>query len=73
MDRDVIRDFYGRILGSITTDLQGNKVVRDFHGRVLGKYDKSLNVTRDLYGRIVGRGDRTSALLPTKLNKLNKY
>ena len=65
-NKETIRDFYGRILGTITTDSQGNKVVRDFYGRILGKYEKQANVTRDFYGRIVARGDRTSSLVPTK-------
>lgn len=64
-DREVIRDFYGRILGTITTDKIGNKVVRDFYGKILGKYDKKTNVTRDFYGRIVAKGDRSSALIST--------
>lgn len=63
-NREVIRDFYGRILGSITTDKQGNKVVRDFYGKILGRYDKQTNVTRDFYGRIIGKGDRSAALVP---------
>ena len=63
-NREVIRDFYGRVQGSITTDSQGNKVVRDFYGKILGKYDAKSNVTRDFYGRIVAKGDRSSALIP---------
>lgn len=66
MEREVIRDFHGRILGSITTDRFGNKVVRDFYGKLLGKYDKKQNVTRDFYGRIVAKGDRSSSLIPSK-------
>lgn len=65
-DREVVRDFYGRIIGTITTDKNGNKVVRDFYGRILGRYDKKQNVTRDFYGRIVARGDRSSGLIPAK-------
>ena len=65
-DKEVIRDFYGRILGTITTDKLGNKVVRDFYGRILGRYDKKSNLTRDFYGRIVAKGDRTSGLIPPK-------
>lgn len=64
-DKEVIRDFYGRILGTITTDKSGNKIVRDFYGKILGKYDKKSNLTRDFYGRIVAKGDRSSALIPT--------
>ena len=68
-NREVIRDFYGRILGSITTDKQGNKVVRDFYGKILGRYDKQTNVTRDFYGRIIGKGDSSSALVPIQRKK----
>ena len=64
--KEVIRDFYGRILGSITTDNNGNKVVRDFYGRIKGKYDKKANVTRDFYGKIVARGDQSASLIPVK-------
>ena len=66
-DREVIRDFYGHILGTITTDKDGNKVVRDFYGRIRGKYDKKANVTRDFYGKIIAKGDRSSALVPTRV------
>lgn len=66
-DKEVIRDFYGRILGSITTDNLGNKTARDFYGRIVGRYDKVNNVTRDFYGRVVAKGDRTSGLIPTKV------
>lgn len=64
-NRDVIRDFYGRVLGTVTTDTKGNKIVRDFYGKILGKYDKYNNVTRDFYGRIVAKGDRSAALIST--------
>lgn len=67
-NKEIIRDFYGRILGTITTDGQGNKIARDFYGRVVGKYDASHNVTRDFYGRIVAKGDRVSSMIPLKSN-----
>ena len=57
-----VKDFYGRVIGTITTDNIGNKVIRDFYGRVLGRYDKKANVTRDFYNRIVARGDQSSLL-----------
>lgn len=69
MEKEVIRDYYGRILGTIWIDAQGNKTARDFYGRILGKYDKKLDVTRDFYGRIIGRGDRTSSLIPMTRTK----
>lgn len=63
-NREIIKDFYGRILGSVTTDAQGNKVVRDFYGKILGRYDKKSNVTKDFYGRIVSKGDHSASLIP---------
>lgn len=69
--RENIRDFYGRIIGYITTDtVTGNAVARDFYGRILGNYDKKLNVTRDFYGRIVAQGNTTSALIWENESKL---
>lgn len=62
-DRQPVKDFYGRIIGSIETDHTGNKIVRNFYGRILGRYDKKTNTTRDFYGRIVARGDQCSMLL----------
>ena len=59
-----IRDFYGRILGSIETDEKGNKTARDFFGRIVGFYKASLNVTTDFYGRVVAQGDMVVSLIP---------
>lgn len=66
IDKQIIRDFYGRVLGTITTDSQGNKIARDFYGRVVGRYDKHANVTRDFYGRTIARGDQISATIPMR-------
>lgn len=67
-NKETIRDFYGRILGTITTDSAGNKIARDFYGRIVGRYDKRTNVTRDFYGRVVAKGDRVSGLVPSKIS-----
>lgn len=64
MNKNYVRDFYGRILGSIEEDAQGNKTARDFYGRIVGRYNKSTNKTSDFYGRIVGHGDILSSLIP---------
>ena len=53
--RTAIRDFYGRIIGWVYEDNNGNKKLTDFQGRVKGKYDKATNTTRDFYGRIIAR------------------
>ena len=61
-NKEVVRNFLGRTLGTIETDYKGDKIVRNFYGRMLGRYDKKNNVTRDFYGRIVSRGDQSSML-----------
>lgn len=58
-----IRDYAGRVLGSVETESSGNKIIRDQYGRVLGKYDKRADVTRDLYGRVVAKGDQSAMLI----------
>ena len=63
MEKEIIRDFYGKILGTIETDKNGNKVVRNFYGKILGYYDKATNTTRDFYKRIIARGDQASGLI----------
>lgn len=60
----VIKDFYGRRIGTIETDPKtGYKQVKDFYGKLLGTYDPKWDVTKDFYGRVVARGDATSMLL----------
>jgi hypothetical protein len=62
MAKEYIKDFYGRVMGSI--DTQGNKqIARDFYGRILGTYNKSDDVTRDFYGRILTKGNTLMGLI----------
>ena len=63
MTRENVKDFYGKIIGSIETDDQGNKIAKNFYGKILGRYDKNQNVTKDFYGRILTTGDTTTALV----------
>lgn len=63
IDRQIIKDWRGKILGYIDTDRNGNKIVRNFYRKVLGKYDKRTNTTRDFYGKLVAKGDQCSLLL----------
>lgn len=63
MARQTIKDFYGKIIGSIEEDSMGNKIAKDFYGKILGRFDKAQNVTKDFYGKIIGTGDLTSALI----------
>lgn len=60
-----IKDFYGKPLGFIEEDYDGNRQIKDFYGRIKGFYNKQKNSTTDFYGRPVGTGD----LLTTLLNK----
>lgn len=58
-----IRDYAGRVLGSVETESSGNRIIRDQYGKVLGRYDKRADVTRDLYGRVVAKGDQSAMLI----------
>ena len=58
-----IKDFYGRPLGFIEEDYNGNRQIKDFYGRIKGFYDKSRDMTTDFYGRPVGKGDLLTMLL----------
>jgi len=58
-----ICDFYGRCIGVIEHESNGDKTVKDFYGRILGRYERSSNVTKDFYGKILYKGDMASALL----------
>lgn len=63
ISKEPIRDFYGKILGWVETDRQGNQQVRDFYGKILGTYNKSQDMTRDFYGRIVSKGNTVVGLI----------
>lgn len=71
-NEEIIRDFYGRIIGYVQTEKSGDKIFRDFHRRILGYYDKKLNVTRDFYKRIIARGDAGVGLIYAENEKKNK-
>ena len=58
-----LKDFYGKTIGYIRTEANGNKTLYDFHRKKIGTYDKRANVTRDFYGRIIYRGDQLTSLL----------
>lgn len=62
----VIKDFYGRVIGTRVTNYEGNIVMKDFYGRVLGTYYPKQNITKDFYGRVVAQGDALAMLLNNK-------
>ena len=50
MEREeIIRDFYGKIIGKYQYQSNGDIVVRDFYNRILGYYIASRDVTTDFY------------------------
>ena len=62
--KDKIKDWTGKLLGTIETDtLNGNKTLKDFYGKVLGYYNKKLDITTDFYHRRVAQGDQLLMLL----------
>lgn len=68
MAREVIKNFYGQIIGSLEDT--GNKVIaRDFYGKILGHYDKNQNVTKDFYGKILAKGNIASSLIWEEYSK----
>lgn len=66
MNRQIIKEWNGKIIGSIETHPNGDKTVRDFYGKILGKYIKSLDVTRDFRGKMIARGDQSPMLFSLK-------
>ena len=69
MEKEIIRDFSGRIIGTLETQSNGDVIARDFSGRILGKYDKAMDVTRDFYGKILFKGNMAGSLIGMYGNK----
>lgn len=63
MDRNVIKDFYGRIIGFQDTQPNGDIIAKNEYGKILGRYDAKMKMTKTENGKIVSRGDTTSALI----------
>jgi extradiol dioxygenase family protein len=63
MEKQIVKDFYGKIIGSLETQSNGDIIAKDFYGKILGKYDKANNVTKDFYGKILYRGNMVGSLI----------
>ena len=63
MQKIQLRDFHGRIIGTIETDSNGKKTLRDFYGKILGFYDAKRDVTTNFMGQVVAKGDCLTMLL----------
>ncbi len=68
MNKELVRDFYGRILGSIET-VGSKQIARNFYGKILGTYNTTDNRTRDFYGRILTSGNTLMGLIYADNNK----
>lgn len=65
MSKEFIKDFYGRVMGTVET--QGTKqVVKDFYGKLVATYDSKDNFTRDFYGRVISKGNTAVGMLYKK-------
>ena len=62
MAKELIKDFYGKVLGSVETT-GTRKIARDFYGKVLGSYDSKDDKTRDFYGKVITKGDTVVGLI----------
>ena len=60
---EIIRVFYGKIIGKYQYQSNGDIVVRDFYNRILGYYIASRDVTTDFYRRVVAKGNAVAMLL----------
>ncbi len=61
---EYIKDFYGRILGIIRNESNGDKTVIDFPSRkILGWYKKQFDYTTDFAGRVIAKGDAAVSLI----------
>lgn len=69
MEKQIIKDFYGKIIGSMETQSNGDIIVKDFYGKILGKYDKANDVTKDFYGKILFKGNMAGSLIGMYGNK----
>lgn len=63
MNKETLKDYLGRKIGTIETDSKGVQTLRDAIGRKQGTYDPKTNTTRDAIGRIVGKGNLLTTLL----------
>lgn len=63
MEKKILRDDKGRMIGLIEIDPNGNKRLRNAKGVYQGRYDKASDITRDLKGAMYARGDVLTSLL----------
>ena len=57
ISKEPVREFGGKIIGWVETDIDGNQEVRNFYGTIIARYDAKIKVTRDFYGKILTQGN----------------
>ncbi len=64
LEKEVIRDGSGKIIGSVTSGLAGDSTcVRDEHEHVVGTTSGIFNSTRDNHGNVVSNNSTDPGLL----------
>ena len=58
-----LKDFYGKVMGYIEVEDNGNKIVKNFYKQVLGYYDVDRDVTLNFYKQVLFKGDMCSMLI----------
>ena len=71
MQRNAIKDFYGRVLGYIQIENDGRQKAFDYKGRLLGTYYPDRNTTNDFYGRVVYKGNAVASLIPARFEDID--
>lgn len=63
-DEQMIRDFFGQIIGIVWNYDNGDQAILSFPGRMIkGYYRKQRNCTTDFYGRVISQGNTVMTLL----------
>lgn len=57
MEREYIKDYYGRILGYMERMDNGDEIAHLASGKIVARYNAADNTTRDYYGRIISRSN----------------
>jgi hypothetical protein len=63
MADNILKDQYGKLLGSISVDSRGIQTLRSHLGVILGTFDPKTNVTKNYIGQIIGTGNLLSMLI----------
>lgn len=63
MQRKLIKNARGQLLGFIDTDQQGRETAKNSRGQLLGSYDPKRDQTYDAKRELVNKGDALSSFI----------